>query len=74
VLIDVTQPLIHCLSIFSQSRQATDFYTVMYEQLPTFYFSCGLIGHSSLGCPAPAERDEEGLLPYHGAMFLMKRS
>jgi hypothetical protein len=66
VVIDVTQPLIRCLSVFSQSRQATDFYTVMYENLPTFCYSCGMFGHSSLICPSPADRDEEGHLPYHG--------
>ncbi|KAK1644641.1 hypothetical protein QYE76_062446 [Lolium multiflorum] len=66
VLINVNEPLMRYLSVFSQSRQETDHYAVMYERMPTFCFSCGLIGHSSLSCPTPAERDEYGFLPYHG--------
>jgi hypothetical protein len=66
VQIDITKPLIRCLSVFSHSRQTTEQYTVMYERLPTFCYSCGLMGHSSTCCPTPADRDEDGLLPYHG--------
>jgi hypothetical protein len=66
VLINVNEPLMRYMSVFSQSRQETDHYAVMYERMPTFCFSCGLIGHSSLSCPTPAERDEYCFLPYHG--------
>ncbi|KAM0891332.1 hypothetical protein ACQ4PT_026467 [Festuca glaucescens] len=66
ITINITEPLMICVSVFSQKRQATDYYTVMYERLPIFCFSSGLIGHSSLVCPTPAERDADGFLPYHG--------
>ncbi|KAE8772246.1 hypothetical protein D1007_55754 [Hordeum vulgare] len=52
--------------VFSQQRQVTDYYKVKYERLPIFCYSCGLVGHSTLVCPTPAERDAEGFLPYHG--------
>jgi hypothetical protein len=64
--IKVSEPLMRCVSVFSQKRQAVDHFTVMYERLPTFCFSCGLLGHSSTLCPTPGERDADGLLPYHG--------
>jgi hypothetical protein len=66
VMINPTEPVMRCISVFSKSKQETVFFDVMYEKLPMFCFSCGLIGHSSLVCPNPAERDEEGKLPWHG--------
>ncbi|KAM0925635.1 hypothetical protein ACQ4PT_004066 [Festuca glaucescens] len=66
VTINISEPFMRCVSVYSQSRKMTDNYTVMYEKLPIFCYSCGKVGHSSLGCPTPAERDAEGLLPYHG--------
>ncbi|KAK1606309.1 hypothetical protein QYE76_029982 [Lolium multiflorum] len=64
--INITEPFMRCVSIYSQKRKAIEFFYVMYERLPTFCFSCGLLGHSSTGCPSPAEWDADGLLPYHG--------
>ncbi|KAM0873138.1 hypothetical protein ACQ4PT_038273 [Festuca glaucescens] len=64
--VNITQPLMRFVSVFSQKRQQLEQFSVMYERLPTFCFSCGLLGHSSTACPTPAERDADGLLPYHG--------
>ncbi|KAM0858129.1 hypothetical protein ACQ4PT_048032 [Festuca glaucescens] len=66
VTVNISEPFMRCVSVYSQSQKMTDYYTVMYEKLPIFCYSCGKVGHSSLGCPTPAERDAEGLLPYHG--------
>jgi hypothetical protein len=48
VTIDVTVPFMRCVSVFSKKRNETVFYEVMYEKR---------LGHSSLLCPTPAERD-----------------
>lgn len=69
VSIKVLEPLMRCVSVFSQKRQMTEVFQVMYEGMSTFCFSCGLLGHSSTSCPTPGERDAEGLLPYHGPRF-----
>lgn len=64
VKIEVWKPLRRCVSIFSNKRQKQEWYDVRYERLPNYCYSCGIIGHSSLECPTPADRDENGLLPY----------
>jgi hypothetical protein len=64
VVIDVSKTLRRCVGIFSARRQAHEWYDVQYENLPFFCFSCGIIGHSSIECPNPAERDDGVFLPY----------
>ncbi|CAO2160944.1 unnamed protein product [Urochloa humidicola] len=64
VLIDISKPLLRCITIFSNKRQTIERYKVQYEKLPNYCYSCGIFGHSSGECPTLAERDEEGLLPY----------
>jgi hypothetical protein len=64
VMVDVSKPLLRCVSIFSAKRQTQEWYDVRYEKLPNYCYSCGIIGPSSLVCPMPTERDEAGLLPY----------
>ncbi|KAK1653095.1 hypothetical protein QYE76_070900 [Lolium multiflorum] len=66
VTVDPTQPIMRYASVYSKKRDVTDHYAVMYEGLPVFCFSCGLIGHSSVVCPTPADRDADGKLPYNG--------
>ena len=66
VSIDATEPIMRCVSVFSKKKNMLLQYDVMYEKLPMFCFSCGHLGHSSLLCPNPAERDVDGKLPYSG--------
>ncbi|KAK1603241.1 hypothetical protein QYE76_014985 [Lolium multiflorum] len=69
VVIDPTQPIMRCVSVYSRKKNTTIIFDVMYERLPMFCFSCGVLGHSSVVCPTPADRDAEGKLPYHGDKF-----
>jgi hypothetical protein len=64
VEVDVDKPLRRGVSVFSQRRNATDWFDVQYENLPHYCFSCGIIGHSSTECKDPGERDAAGKLPY----------
>jgi len=64
VIISLKDPLPRGISVFSSTRQRKEWYDVVYERLPFFCFSCGIIGHSEINCPKPAPRDEKGCLPY----------
>jgi hypothetical protein len=64
VEVDIDKMLRRGVKVFSQCRNTTDWFDVQYEQLPHYCFSCGVIGHSSLECKDPGERDAEGNLPY----------
>jgi hypothetical protein len=66
VTINATEPIMRCISVFSKKKNTMMHFDVMYERLPLYCFSCGLLGHSSIACPNPADRDAEGNLPYHG--------
>ena len=64
VIISLKEPLPRGVSVFSSRRQRKEWYDVVYERLPFFCFSCGIIGHSEIDCPMPASRDEKSCLPY----------
>ncbi|KAM0883033.1 hypothetical protein ACQ4PT_031892 [Festuca glaucescens] len=64
VEIDVNEPLLRYVTVTSSRLQSSTTYEVLYERLPLYCFSCGLLGHSTLVCASPAERDENGDLPY----------
>ncbi|KAM0841240.1 hypothetical protein ACQ4PT_059096 [Festuca glaucescens] len=64
VEVKVDEPLVRIVTVFSSKLQASECFAVQYEKLPIYCFSCGLLGHSTLVCSTPAERDENDDLPY----------
>ncbi|KAM0841990.1 hypothetical protein ACQ4PT_058650 [Festuca glaucescens] len=64
VEVKVDEPLMRAVTVFSSRLQIAESFAVQYERLPIYCFSCGLLGHSTLACPNPADRDEFGELPY----------
>ncbi|KAM0871498.1 hypothetical protein ACQ4PT_039344 [Festuca glaucescens] len=64
VEVNVTEPLMRMVTVYSSKFKTTEAYEVKYERLPFFCYSCGLLGHSHLLCPNPAAREEDGSLPY----------
>jgi hypothetical protein len=64
VEVKVDEPLLRAVTVYSSLLQTTESFVVQYERLPIYCFSCGLLGHSTLACANPADRDEQGELPY----------
>ena len=68
VTIDVKKPLRREILIESARRNSKDWYDIQYEQVPSFCFSCGCLGHSDLYCPTPGKCDEEGLFQFRTSL------
>ncbi|KAM0836626.1 hypothetical protein ACQ4PT_062196 [Festuca glaucescens] len=64
VYIKVKDPLMRWVGLESVKLGKTFWYSIQYEFLPYFCFSCGVLGHSDTVCPTPSERDEVGNLPW----------
>ena len=64
IIISLNEPVSRVVSVFSSRRKRKEWYDVVYERVPFFCFSCGIIGHSEIECPTPATSDENGRLPY----------
>lgn len=60
----VKEPLVRYITVNSAKTKTIETYVVTYERLPFYCFSCGLLGHSSMLCPNPGTRDDNGDLPY----------
>jgi hypothetical protein len=65
VVIDISKPLRRGIMIKKdKSSSPPEWFDIQYENLPFFYFSCGLIGHFESACPSPEAKDAAGKLPY----------
>jgi hypothetical protein len=72
VTVDITKPLLRVITTYSRNHKKFEEFEVRYEKLPHYCFSCGLLGHSSMECPTPSERDEEGKLPWNEDRLCVK--
>lgn len=64
VAIEVDKPVRRGVFLRLSRNEEPKWFHVQYERLPYICFHCGRMGHSDLECLTPAERNEEGKLPY----------
>jgi hypothetical protein len=64
VAIELDKPLRRGVLLRMSKTEELKWFEAQYERLPFYCFSCGLLGHSEIGCPHSAPRNEFGKLPY----------
>jgi hypothetical protein len=64
IAIELSKPIKRGVLLKMSRGEAPEWFDARYEKLPFFCRSCGVIGHSDLICATPAQRDEDGKLPY----------
>ena len=60
VTVDISKSLLRWVTAYipkSTKNMTLMSYEVVYERLPHYCFPCVLLGHSSMECPTPGERD-----------------
>lgn len=60
----VEEPLVRYVTVNSAKTKTIETFAVTYERMPSYCFSCGLLGHSSMLRRNPGTRDDNGDLPY----------
>lgn len=64
VKVAVKKPLRRGIMLKPDKNSKPEWFDMQYEKLPFYCFSCGIMGHTELGCCAPAMRNKLGKLPY----------
>jgi hypothetical protein len=64
VSIEIDKPLRRGVLLRMSKSEEPKWFEAQYEKLPYYCSSCGMLGHSEIGCSQPAQRNEAGKLPY----------
>jgi hypothetical protein len=65
IVVDFSKPLKRGIMLKKDKTSALpEWFTIQYENMSFFCYSCGLIGHLENACPTPQPRDAAGKLPY----------
>ena len=64
VAIQIDKPVRRGIFLRVNKNEDPRWFPIQYERLPYICFHCGLMGHSTMECPTPVGRNEDGKLPY----------